>query len=747
MDHKKLVDEQVLRALVDTSGNLLLHVGREGTINFANKACFEILKRYPEDLTGHNLSEIIHVSETDFVLPLTDDSLFRLDKKNDQIIEFQDRDGGRIPLKVSWENYTDVPDITGYILYAQDLNYQNMLEQEQKYSRDIFAAAFRVNTALCAISDPVTGEMIDVNDVWLNTLGYTREEAIGKTSLELGSWGDEENRARMIDTLREMGRLDGYEINMLTKDHETRIVKVTAVILKIGSYERLFSSASDITEQRQLELEQKYNQELLEASFRVNTSMTSITDPLTGLILDVNETWIKTLGFTRDEVVGKSTVGLKIWESADSRNEMISLLDENGRVDDFETNFYTKSREVRLVQVSAVVLKIGLHERLFASSNDITEERRKARELKQSEERFRDIAEYASDWFWELDEDYCFTFVSDGAQPTEDFDFKRIMGKCAFDYFKDTGTVSDDMIVKRRLMSQLPFKNYKQEFTSKDGDISYHLYSGKPLFDDKEKFLGYRGTGTNVTKEVLAEQKRISAEELLNQAQKMETVGQLTGGIAHDFNNLLSIIIGNADMIEEVEGVQKQVKTIIRAATRGAELTQSLLAFSRKQVLKPKVMKLDEQLVTMLAMLPRTLGESVIINTRSDAHLWSCFADPGQVENVLLNLAINARDAMPGGGYLNVVFANKTLNDGDFVSLSVIDTGEGMSEQILEHVLEPFFTTKEVGRGSGLGLSMVYGFADQSNGHLFITSEVGEGTCVELCLPRDTDPELSRFLQ
>ncbi len=244
----------------------------------------------------------------------------------------------------------------------------------------------------------------------------------------------------------------------------------------------------------------------------------------------------------------------------------------------------------------------------------------------------------------------------------------------------------------------------------------------------------------------VSERKR--TEEQLRQAQKMEAVGQLTGGVAHDFNNLLAIIMGNAELLSMKFGEDDpKIQAVIRAATRGAELTQRLLAFSRKQTLQPQAVDANALVGGMIDLLGRTLGETIEIKTSSALGLWRAKVDPGQLENALLNLAINARDAMPEGGTLVIEAGNASLDEayprnyadvtpGDYVSLAVSDSGSGMSPEVLGHALEPFFTTKEVGEGSGLGLSMVYGFAKQSGGHVAIYSEEGHGTTVKLYLPR-----------
>ena len=247
---------------------------------------------------------------------------------------------------------------------------------------------------------------------------------------------------------------------------------------------------------------------------------------------------------------------------------------------------------------------------------------------------------------------------------------------------------------------------------------------------------------------------RRATEEQLLQAQRMEAIGQLTGGVAHDFNNLLAIMIGNAQFLEDRAGedeVSKEFIGEIKAAIdRGASLTGRLMAFSRKATLIPVAADVSDLIGSLHDMLRRTLGETVEIKIIITPELWPAMIDPHQFENALVNLAINARDAMPTGGTLTIETANVTLDKtyaeqheevtpGDYVSVAVSDTGTGMTPEVLEKVFEPFFTTKEVGQGSGLGLSMVYGFVKQSKGHITIYSEVDHGTTVKLYMPRSQE--------
>jgi len=248
-------------------------------------------------------------------------------------------------------------------------------------------------------------------------------------------------------------------------------------------------------------------------------------------------------------------------------------------------------------------------------------------------------------------------------------------------------------------------------------------------------------------------QELLRAEEQLRQAQKMEAVGQLTGGIAHDFNNLLAGIVGSLDLMQtriaqgRTENVERYAKAAMSSAQRAAALTHRLLAFARRQPLDPKPVNANQLIASMEDLLRRTIGPLHALEIVTAGGLWTTLCDPNQLESAILNLAINARDAMPDGGKLTIETANAYLDDtyaaaqpdlrsGQYVAICITDTGTGMPPDVIERVFEPFFTTKPLGQGTGLGLSMVYGFAKQSEGHVRIYSEVGQGTTIRIYLPR-----------
>ena len=296
-------------------------------------------------------------------------------------------------------------------------------------------------------------------------------------------------------------------------------------------------------------------------------------------------------------------------------------------------------------------------------------------------------------------------------------------------------------------MSTARFEN---RFRAKDG--SYRNFSWTAVPENNLIYCVAR----DVTEQRAHARALADAEDALRQAQKMETLGQLTGGVAHDFNNLLQIVTGNLELLqrglpEDQARLRRAADNAMAGAERAALLTQRLLAFSRRQPLAPERIDPNRLVSGMSDLLNRTLGETIEVETIQSARIWPVEIDVNQMENALLNLAVNARDAMPDGGKLTIEVANTHIDEdyaaqeaevspGQYVLISVSDTGQGMDEDVLSHAIEPFFTTKEVGRGTGLGLSMVYGFIKQSGGHIRVYSERGHGTTVKIYLPRFYGP-------
>lgn len=611
----------------------------------------------------------------------------------------------------------------------------------------------------------------------------------------------------------------------------------------------------------------------------------------------VNRSYAETLGASVQDIIGKTPADFLDPETyALARPLMEQAL--AGETVKFENQVVFKDGRRRWISVTYVpdlTLQETSSERDTASGRagasgfyalmvDI-DERKKAEEAQQvSEQRFRDIVSASSDWFWEIDADLRLSYLSDRARDLGGIDIETQIGLTPWDLNDPDGRDGAWKTFRRIIEANEPFRDFRCHYRGgADGEVHHISISGLPLFDGDGRFTGYRGSASDMTKEVKAVRERervqdffvkalemlnvnfalydpdevliyrndtfqtfvegagwnitlgnsyeellreimrcgsveaadgreeewvaerldsfralkvgelgaryrvkyhwldgsehwtdssrirtaegytlasnvavtelVNQEEQLRQAQKMEAVGQLTGGIAHDFNNILAVVLGNLDLMTERVKDHPECSDLaykaIRAAERGALLTQRLLAFSRKQPLMPKPTDVNRLIRGIDDLLRRALGEQNDLEFVRAAGLWRCEVDPSQVENAMLNLAINARDSMPEGGKLTIETANAHIDDeyaaaqlevtpGQYVMIAVTDTGVGMPDEVKARVFEPFFTTKEAGQGSGLGLSMVYGFVKQSGGHISVYSELDEGTTIKMYLPRAT---------
>jgi PAS domain S-box-containing protein len=366
-------------------------------------------------------------------------------------------------------------------------------------------------------------------------------------------------------------------------------------------------------------------------------------------------------------------------------------------------------------------------------------------ELRDSERRFRLIAEAVTDYaIFMLDPGGHIINWNPGAERIKGYAAEEIIGQ----HFSRFYTAEDVARGMPQTVLDVAAGTGKHEAEGwrlrKDGSRFWASAVVGAIRDSDGTLLGFAKVTRDLTE-------RRGMEEQLRQAQKMEAVGQLTGGVAHDFNNLLTVISGNVETLlrrlpESQDDLRRLATAALRGATRGGVLTHRLLAFARRQALEPTAQSVNTLIAGMSEMLRRTLGENIRVETVLSGGLWSIYVDAIQLESSILNLAINARDAMPDGGKLTIEAANVYLDEsyaavaevpsGQYVGIFVSDTGMGMTPEVISKAFDPFFTTKEIGQGTGLGLSQVYGFVKQSGGHIKIYSELGEGTTIKLYLPR-----------
>ncbi len=467
-----------------------------------------------------------------------------------------------------------------------------------------------------------------------------------------------------------------------------------------------------------------------------------------GRLIAVSDYWLEYLGYAREEVIGRKLSDF-LTESSRRHAEQTFLPEffKTGVVRNVGYQFFKKDGSIIDISLSATAERDaeGAVARSRTVLIDVTERNNADRALRQSERQMRLIADSLPILICYLDKAGHIRFANRTFSDWHRCGGREIDGE-RFDALltpEMRAVLSPHMAAANRGQDL----GFEATLTYPDGKTREVEATFLALRRDDGSVDGFVVMTTDATE-------RKATEAQLQQAQKMEAVGQLTGGLAHDFNNLLAVVLGNLQLLErsikDDEKAVRRSRAALDATERGAELTKRLLAFSRRQTLEPKTIDINDLVSNMKTLLRRTLGETVELNIVCADGLWLTKADPNQVETAVLNLAINARDAMPDGGRLTIETANKQLDEaytaqsgdidaGDYAMVAVSDSGTGIPKALTAKVFQPFFTTKDVGKGSGLGLSMVYGFVKQSGGHIKIYSEEGHGTSVKIYLPRETE--------
>jgi len=377
--------------------------------------------------------------------------------------------------------------------------------------------------------------------------------------------------------------------------------------------------------------------------------------------------------------------------------------------------------------------------------------------LSQSEERYRDYFENAKDAIYVHDLTGRYIMVNKAGEELIGYSRAEILQMRISDVVPRNGLDHIHARLKEKLADH-SLTIYEVEAIRKDGSRVPIEVSSRLIYENGVP-VAVQGSARDITERKRSEEALRASQLQLQQSQKLEAIGQLAGGVAHDFNNMLTAIIGYTDLSLRRVGLENPIRRNLeetkKAAERAASLVRQLLAFSRKQILEPKVLDLNDVVKDMHKMLTRLIGENIKLATRLETDLGSVKADPCQVEQIIVNLVVNARDAMPRGGRVTIETANVALDDqfavkkhvsvkpGEYVMLAVSDTGSGMDQETQARIFEPFFTTKEVGKGTGLGLSTVYGIVKQSGGNIWVYSEEGLGTVFKVYLPRIDDATAS----
>lgn len=621
-------------------------------------------------------------------------------------------------------------------------------ERDRHQEREQFFSAVVESSNDAIITKTLDGIITGWNSAAEQSFGYTAQEAIGRDIDIIVPEDRREAEYGLIQQIKRGEAVGTHETTRIAKAGNQILLSLSVSPIKSsdGTIVGAAEIARDIGEIRNAQAALRQETEERERIFETSQDLILVTDSR-GNYVQVSPSSVSILGYRPDEMIGRSAVEFVYPRDLENTRSNMRLA-RNGRV---LRNFVTRyvHKDGKIVVLTWMGTWSEPVRRHFFIGRDMTEIQQAQEALLESEQLARGIIETALDAFVQMDE--AGVVIDWNSQAEKIFGWSRI---------EAIGRVLGELIVPE--IHRAHHREGLQRF----------LKTGEGLIlGNRFEIEAQRRDGSEVKVElsVTALQRRgghvfngfirdltdkIAAENQVRQAQKMEAVGQLTGGVAHDFNNILTVITGTIEIL--AEGVADRpdlaaIATMIdEAAERGADLTRHLLAFARRQPLQPREIDVNTLILTASKLLRPTLGEQIEIETLLADDAWLAFVDPNQLTTAILNLAINARDAMPGGGKLMIETINSYLDEsyasqhsevipGEYVLIAISDTGAGIPANLLDKVFEPFFTTKDVGKGTGLGLSMVYGFMKQSEGHIKVYSEEGHGTTIKLYLPRSRE--------
>lgn len=645
-----------------------------------------------------------------------------------------------------------------YFLISRFARQLATAEMGQIESLKNYQAIFNATNESIFVHDAETGGIVDVNTRTLEIFGCTREEVlttdIGHLSAGVFPYTQAEAIEKMRKALQEGPQV--FQWLCRKKAGELFWTEVSLRRITTQGYDRIIAVVRDIGERKRLDDELRKSEE------RYRTILDSAMDGFIavnslGQILDVNPSFCRMSGYGRQQLLGMSIADLEVTQSAEETISHIRKIIELGE-DRFESRHRRQDGSIFDVEVSAQY-RSDEGGQVVAFLRDITERKHSVEALRENQAKLQAALSSMTDA----------VFISDVAGNFIDFNdafatFHRFTSKdeCArtlseypeiLEVFMADGELAPlEMWAVPRALRGETVTNAEYRLRRKDtGETWTGSYSFSPVRDKDRQIVGTVVVGRDITDRKRAEQEKILLEVQLQQSQKMESVGRLAGGVAHDFNNMLTIILGYAHLglldLTPAHPTYAKLEEIRIAAERSADLTQQLLAFARKQIVAPKVLDLNEIVENMLKMLRRLIGEDIHLVWQPSNTLWPVMIDPSQIDQILANLCINARDAITAAGKITIETGNSSIDKdycaanfgfvpGEYVLLVVSDNGCGMDKETAKHIFEPFFTTKGVGEGTGLGLSTVYGIVRQNNGFINIYSEPGQGTTFKIYLPR-----------
>ena len=637
-----------------------------------------------------------------------------------------------------------------------DIIDRKRAEESLKVSETRYRRLFEAAKDGILILDAETGMIVDVNPFLIKMLGYSYEQFIGKTIWELGLFKDIIANKQNFLELQRKEYIRYVDLPLETADGRRIDVEFVSNVYAVGLQKVIQCNIRDITEWLSQRKQAEESLRQSEARFRILFEQAAdiilqleITPEGMPVIRDVNNATLRLLGYERDELIGQP---VSFIEAAPDASKVVNerrqnVLSGTGTV--FEARHRCKDGTIRDFECSVSEMQVGSKTFAISVERDITERKRAEEALRESEERYRTLFDDAKDGIAladaetgrivECNQALC---AMVGMKKTE------LVGQMQSVLHPPQAAESGKSVAFVKHTTGDPGITVEDRIISRTGALTpVEIRAARVNMNGRDYMLGiFRDVSERKQHET--EKERLQSQLL--QAQKMEAIGTLAGGVAHDFNNLLTAISGFTTMamekLDESDPVQKDLKQVSTAATKAAGLTRQLLLFSRKQHMEPVPMDPNATISRLLKMLGRLIGEDIVIETDLGKEIWNILGDAGNIEQVIMNLSVNARDAMPNGGKLFIKTENLTIDKeycqtcqgsrpGRFVRISVSDTGSGMDELIQEHIFEPFFTTKAEGKGTGLGLSVVLGIVEQHKGWINVYSEPGHGTTFKVYIP------------
>ena len=632
-----------------------------------------------------------------------------------------------------------------HLATIRDITQRKQMEDALRKSEEKFSKAFTANPACIGISDLAAGgRLIDVNEAWEQATGYSRAEAIGRSAVDLGLLVDPGDYAKLSRIIQANGKVRHFEGHFRRKNGEEAFGLTSSELIEIDGRPCAISATIDITERKAAEkalqaAEKKYREIFagaLEGIYRTTPQ---------GQSQDANVALATMLGYNSpSELVSILTdTTHQLWFDPNERSHFVNVLETDGVIRDYECRFKRKDGTPSWVSLNCLKLR-GPDEQTYYQGFviDINERKRMENALRTSEEKFYRAFHSSPAALTIVDlATGSYVDVNGTFEQISGYGREEVIGRRWEELELWTESSNRDQALKQ-LLKVGNLRNWEFGFRKKNGETGTGLLSAELIE------IGGKPCAITATIDVT---ERLQLERQLLQAQKLESVGRLAGGVAHDFSNLLTVINGYADFLvtclDRQDRLWSSADEIRKAGERAASLTKQLLALSRKQVIEPKVLDLNATIREAERILERIIGEDIRLATRLDPSLGQVMADPEQIHQVMMNVVVNARDAMPDGGKVDISTENVEVSDieaarhpdarpGRYVTVTVTDTGSGMDENTRQHIFEPFFTTKAADRGTGLGLFTVYGIVRQSGGWISVASDIGVGTTFRLYFPR-----------